>query len=349
MAKAPRKTKSVSKTCEGLMNALRFISVAQKPEDDVPFKVNCILHNGWAMAFNGTITAGHPIEETLDVAPNTYKLIAALERTTKDVSITELEGRLSIRSGAFSAFVPCWHEGMPALAPDPALCGISDVLRDGFNQVAAITVDNDKKRIVECSILLRENSMVSTDGCLMLEFWHNHSLPTMVLPKAFVTAILNTDKKLKAFGYGQKEVEVNGERKMIGVSCTFHFEDDSYIKTQLYDEGWPSVDIILNKPSKPEPLPAGFYEALRNIKPFSEGKDLQKTVYFVDGALQSHRDKQDGAVCEVAGVKHGPAFNIKRLERIEHCMETVDFYSSSAAFFFSKDGLTRGCLAGVSI
>lgn len=336
MAKAPRKTKSINKTCEGLINALRFISVAQKPEDDAPYKIHCILHNGMAMAFNGTITAGAKIEESLEIAPNTYKLIAALERTTKDVSITELDGRLSIRSGAFSAFVPCWHEDMPALTPDPALCGISDVLRAGFETISMFTVDNDKRKVVECSILLRENSMVATDTAVMLEFWHSHSLPTIVLPKAFVTAILNTDKKLKAFGYSEN-------------SCTFYYEDDSWIKTQLYDEAWPNVDVILNKPSKPEPLPAGFYDALRNIKPFSEGKDLQKTVYFVDGALQSHRDKCDGAVCEVPCVKHGPAFNIKRLERIEHCVKTVDFYSSSAAFFFSKDGLTRGCIMGVSV
>lgn len=334
MTKAPRK-KSVSKTCEGLINALRFISVAQKPEDDAPYKTHCILHNGWAMAFNGTITVSSKIEETLEIAPQTYKLIAALERTTKDVSITELEGRLSIKSGSFSCFVPCWHEGMPALSPDPPLCGISDVLRTGFEMISGFTVDNDKKRIVECSILLRENSMVATDTAVMLEYWTGLSLPTLILPKAFITAILNTDKKLKAFGYSE-------------ASCTFYFEDDSWIKTQTYAESWPNVDVILNKPSKPEPLPAGFYDALRNIKPFSEGKDLQKTVYFVDGALQSHRDKQDGAVCEVPGVKHGPAFNIKRLERIEHCVETVDFYSSSAAFFFSKDGLTRGVLGGVS-
>jgi hypothetical protein len=177
--------------------------------------------------------------------------------------------------------------------------------------------------------------MVATDTAVMLEFWHGISLPTLILPKALVTVILNTDKKLKQFGYSEN-------------SCTFYYEDDSWIKTQTYAEPWPNVDVILNKPSKPEPLPVGFYDALRNIKPFSEGKDLQKTVYFVDGALQSHRDKCDGAVCEVPGVRHGPAFNIKRLERIEHCVELVDFYSSSAAFFFSKCGKIRGCLMGVS-
>lgn len=336
MAKAPRKTKSVSKTCEGLINALHFISVAQKPEDDVYYKTHCILHNGMAMGYNGTITAGAKIEETLEVVPNTYKLIAALERTTKDVSITELEGKLSIRSGAFSCFVPCWHEAMPALTPDPPLCDISDVLKIGFDMISGFTIDNDKRKIVECSMLLRENSMFATDTAVILEFWHGLSLPTIVLPKIAVSAILNSDKKLKQLGVSSN-------------SCTFWFEDNSWIKTQLYDEAWPDIDRVLNKPCNPEPLPEGFYNALRTIKPFAAGKDAEKTVHFMNGALQSHRNKDEGACCEAVGVKHGPAFNIKRLERIEHCVDTIDFYSSSTAFFFSKCGKVRGALAGVRV
>src|ERR1035437_3519956 len=298
---AKRKTKS--KSSEGLINALRFISVAQKAEGNSPFHSHCILHNGFAMAYNGTITAGAKIEKTLEIAPHTYKLIAALERTTKDISITELEGKLSVRSGGFQAHVHCWHESMPSLAPDPASWPITDVLRENLEMISAISVDNDKKRIVECSILLRENSAFASDGSVLLEAWHGLNLPECILPKAFV-------------------------------------------KTQIYSETWPDINVILNKPSKPEPLPKGFYEALRNIEPFSNGKEAEKTVYFVDGALQSHRDKNEGATCE-CNVKHGPAFNIKRLKRIEHCVETVDFYSHNVAFFFGNG--VRGALCGVRV
>ena len=333
MAKKPTK----SKTSEGLLAALNFISVAQvKAESDLPWKNHCILHNKEALAYDGILTAGCKITEELEIAPHTYKLIAALERTTKDVSITELEGKLSVKSGPFQAHVPCWHEGMPSLTPDPPLCGITDVLRTGFDMISGFTVDNDKKKIVETSLLLQANSIVATDSAVMLEYWHGINLPTCVLPKIFVSAIMNIKKPLKAFGYS-------------GNSCTFWFEDDSWLKTQLYEEQWPDVSLILNKECKPEPLPAGFYEALKNIEPFSEGKEAEKVVFFYDDCLQSHRDKSQGAVCEVPGVKHGPAFNIKRLKRIEHCIETVDFYSHNATFFFSKDGLTRGAIMGVRV
>jgi len=328
----PRKTKS--KTSEGLIAALSFISVAQKKEDDTAFKTHCVLHNNWALAYDGILTAGAKIEESLEICPQTYKLIAALERTTKDVSITELEGRLSIKSGSFSCFVPCWHEGMPALAPDPPLCAISDVLRDRLEQISGFTVDNDKKRIVECSILVRENSVFASDGAILLEGWHGLNLPTCILPKAFVTAIINTKKKLTKFGRSEN-------------SCTIYFEDESFIRTQLFEESWPEINLILNKECRPEPLPKGFYEALKNIEPFSNGKETEKSVYFFDGMLQSHRDKSEGACCEVPGIKHGPAFNIKRLKRIEHCIESVDFYSHNVMFFFGNG--VRGALAGVRV
>jgi len=329
MAKQPKKSKSK----EGLIAALQFISVAQKNEGDRPYETHCILHNNTAMAFNGILTAGCKITEELNICPHTYKLIAALERTTKDISITELEGRLSVKSGAFSAFVPCWHEGIPSLAPDPPLAAISDSLKSGFEMISGFTVDNDKKKIVECSILLQANSMIATDGACMLEFWHGIDLPVCILPKTFVSAVMNTKKALKAFGYS-------------GNSCTFWFEDDSWIKSQLYSEEWPDISKIF-KDCNPEPLPAGFYDALRNIEPFSLGKEAEKVVYFYDGQLQSHRDKSEGAICEVPGIKHGPAFNIKRLKRIEHCIQTVDFYSSNCAFFFGAG--VRGALMGVRV
>lgn len=326
------KRTSKSKTSEGLISALNFISVAQKKEDDIAYKTHCILHNNQALAYDGILTAGCKIEESLEICPQTYKLIAALERTTKDVSITELEGRLSIKSGAFSCFVPCWHEGMPSLEPDPASWPISDVLRTGFETISMFTVDKEKGKIVEFSLLIQGNSMVATDGAIVLEYWHGLNLPTMTIPKTFVSAVMNCKKPLKSFGYGKN-------------SCTFWFEDNSFIKTQLYDESWPDVSIILNKPCKPELLPERFYDALRTIEPFADGKDAEKVVYFNEGALQSHRDASQGATCECKEIKHGPAFNIKRLKRIEHCIKTVDFYTHNVTFFFGDN--LRGGLAGV--
>lgn len=329
-----RKSKSKSATSQALIAALNFISVAQKNEADAPYKSHCILHEHKAMAFDGILTVGCKIEEDLSVCPHTLRLIDALERTTKEVSITELDGKLSIKSGGFSAFVPCWHEDMPALAPDPASWPIDDRLKIGFDMISGFTVDNDKRKIVETSMLLQANSMIATDSAVMLEFWHGIDLPTMTIPKTFISAVMNCKKKLVSFGYS-----VN--------SCTFWFEDESWIKTQLYEEKWPDVGLILNRPCKPEPLPKGFYDALRDIEPFSNGKEAEKVVYFNNNALQSHRDKVEGAVCEVRGIQHGPAFNIKRLKRIEHCVDTVDFYSHDVMYFFGNG--VRGALAGVRV
>lgn len=328
---AKRKLKT---SASQLLNAINFISVAQSnKEDPIPYKNHCILKNGNAAAYDGILTAGCKIEETLEICPQTFKLIAALERCDKDVSITELQGRLSVKSGAFSAFVPCWSESMPSLSPDPPCGQISEALRTGFQMIAHLAVENGKT-IVQESLLLRPGSMVATDRALILEYWHGIDLPTVVLPKSFVSAILSIPKTLTKFGYS-------------GNSITFYFEDESWIKTQLYEEEWPDINLILNIESKPEPISESFYTALHSISSFSDGKKTEQKVYFGEGCLQSHRDKEQGASYEVEGLKFGPAFGVEKLKRIEKCIQTVDFYSHSTMFFFGLNGLVRGALAGV--
>lgn len=327
--------KKIKSKQEGLLAALYFISLAQVKESEQLYKSHCILHNNQALSYSGVLTIGHKIEETFEICPNTYKFISALENCEKELSITEMEGKLSIKSGKFTATVPCWHEAMPKLEPDLPICEINNSLREGFELISDFTTDNDKKRIVECSILLKANSMIATDGVIMLEYWHGINLPEIVLPKVFISAIMNTNKNITHFGYSKN-------------TCTFWFEDKSWIKTQLYDEEWPDVTKILNVATNAEELPKGFFEALNKIHSFSEGKETEKKVFFGKDKLQSHRNEIEGASCEVFGIKPGAGFNIKRLKRVEKCIKTVDFYTHSAMYFFNNDKKVRGCLMGVS-
>lgn len=319
-------------TAKSLLNALNFISVAQtEKESPNAYENHCVLSDGYATAYNGIITAGCKIEEAFSICPHTYKLIHALEHCQKDISITELAGRLSVKSGAFSAFVPCWEGDRPLVTPD-APCGqISDALKVGFETIGYLAVENGKT-VAQASILLRNGSMVATDRFLIMEYWHGLSMPKIVLPKLFISAIVSIPKKLVQFGFSDNSV-------------TFYFEDSSWVKTQLFEEEWPDVDPILNIASKQEPLPADFYTALSTIASFSSGKKGEQKVYFMDGKMQTHRDEKEGASYEVEGLKMGPAFGIERLKRIEKYIKTADFYSHSTMFFFGDN--LRGCLTGV--
>ena len=253
-----------------------------------------------------------------------------MQRCGKELAITQQEGKLSIKSGPFSGVVDCMLDLPPSTVPDPPVAAISDTLRQGFEQIAHISIEN-AKTVVLSSILLRSGSMVSTDAVLILEYWHGFNLPTVVLPKSFVAAVMEIKKPIVSFGFSKH-------------SCTIWFDDNAWIKTQLYDEPWPDVDRILNKESNPLPLAENFFEGLAAIESFSDGKRGERKVYFGNGMLQSHRDNTEGATFEVVGIPFGPCFGIERLKRIKNVVKSVDFLTSPCYIF--GDNL-RGALMGI--
>jgi hypothetical protein len=324
--------KSKSPTSAALIEALKFVSLAQK-KDGNPFQTHCLIANQTIVAYDGVLTAGVKIEEDLSVCVNTLKLIDALERCNKTVSITQVDmARLKVASGAFSAFVPCYHEDMPLLVPDSPICDIDDRLKTGFDMIAHLSDDKEQK-VVLSSILLKSGSMCSTDGACLLEYWHGIDLPELILPTSFISAIMKVKAPLAKFGYS-------------GNSITFWYENGAWIKTQVYDEEWPPLDHILNQETKPLPLQKGFFEGVMALEAFAEGKEAAKVIYFYENELRTSRTEGEGATYQVEGLPFGPAFSIKKLKRIQHCVKSVDWFSSTGAYFFGDN--LRGVLMGVA-
>ena len=314
----------------GLVNALKFISVAQKDQGQLS-ETHCVLSNNYAIAFNGVIAAGHRIDEDLSACPQTNKLIAALERCGESLSITQLDGeRLSIKSEKFKAVVPCAGTAqIQTTQPDYPCATINDKLKEGFSVVSQLVKDTGPS-VVEASLLLQAGSMVSTNRHVMLEYWHGIDLPpNMAIPKASAIAVAKTTKPLVKLGFCERSV-------------TFWFEDDSWIKTQQYAEPWPDVAKVLNVASNPWPIPPTFFHGLDAVSPFcDEGK-----LYFLKNKLCSHDVENVGASYEVDGIPEGPVFNPKYLKLCEPYMQKVDFIGrNGVAYFFGEN--VRGAICGI--
>ena len=327
MAK-PRKQKETS----SLLKALNFVAKAQK-EVGTPLQTHCYIQNNFVTATDGILTAGHAIEEDLVCCPHTYRLLNAISHCGQQLSITQLENtRLSIKSGKFNAFVPCLPEPVTIITPDVYCGAISDVIREGFSRIQHLAIDG-AERAVLASVLLTANTMASTSGFVILEFWHGIDLPALVLPKPFVQAICNTDKKIVGFGFSQS-------------SCTFWFEDQSWIKTQLYADPWPDISQVLNVETKPEPLAKGFYDALRVVEDFAEEGKEKGSVYFSEAGMRTGKDDTDGASYAFKGLPVGMGFKIKQLKQVENAMEQVWFdIKGGKAYFFGV--MVRGCIMAV--
>ena len=332
-AKRARKPKEPNSGAASLIEALKFVALAQQKEG-APYQTHCIINGGRVGAFNGIFATGHLIEDDLSACPHTVKLLDALGKCGANLAITQLDsGRLSIKSDRFKALVPCVpFESLGFIEPDPPIASIDDRLKIGFDMVAPLLNESAQKAMLAAA-LLQSNSIVGTNGSLLIEFWHGIDLPPgLLIPKATMTAISKTGKKLSKFGYSAN-------------SATFFFEDNSFIKSQLYSESYPDYTMLFHDNCNPWPLPEGFFEGIEKLNSLSD----DKTVYFTNGSLAvKDAQKNESGSFEVQGLQDGLAFNMEYLLIAKPVFKKVDFEvspGSTKAAFFGEN--VRGLLMGI--
>lgn len=330
-AKRARKPKEQNSGAASLIEALKFVGLAQQKEG-TPTQTHCIINGGRMMAFNGIFATGHLVEDDLSACPHTTRLLDALGKCGANLSITQLDsGRLSIKSDRFKAFVPCIpFDQLTAVEPDAPCATIDDRLKVGFDLVAPILSETAQKAMF-AGALLQAGSIVGTNGHVLVECWHGIDLPPgLLIPKAALQALVKTPKKLAKFGFSPN-------------SATFFFDDDSFIKTQLYSEPYPDYARIFPADVNPWPLPEGFFEAVRKIQSLSD----DKIVYFdASGLTVKDAQKNQSGAYEMQGLKQGLAFNMEYLSIVESVFKQVDFESEPGKAVFFGDN-ARGALMGI--
>jgi hypothetical protein len=309
MARQPRSAKTENKS--KLLDALQFCSVVSE-KVGAPFETHIGLRNKWAVAFNGIVAAGAPIDEDIVVHSHNLLLIEALSKCEESYSLTQLaNGRLSIRSGKFKAEVPCLDPAlMQEASPDPFIVGIDNKFRDAVEAVGVLASEN-AQHVLTASVLMNGASVISTNRVMIMEHWHGLDLPPNIpLPKEFVKALVSVKKNLTGFGFSN-------------CSATFYFEDGCWLRTQLYAEAWPDVSRILELKANLWTIDANFFKALSAVAPFSENGQ----VYSDTNLLMSHAEN-NGASYEVAGLPKGFVYPIKQLLMLKPFVKTIDYMAN---------------------
>lgn len=315
-----------------LVQALNFVALAQKPTG-APYQTHVCLRNNMAVAFDGVLAAGHKIEEDIDACPQTLQLVAALKKCGQTLAVTQLDnGKLSVRSGKFRAYIPCSVDAvMTNVVPDPAIGVLTNEVKKALLAVSPLIVENSQ-HVLTASANLKSMTVMSTNRHVFIEYWHGVDLPPgLILPKLFINALEKIDKNLVSFGYTPD------------TSFTVYFEDGSWLRTQLYNEKWPSCEHIMDRPHPClMSLPAGFYEALDAIIPFA----ADSHVRLRDGALHTHEGEREGAIYEVEGLRANVTLNSKYLKLIEGAVKTIDFVGHDGISIFYGDNV-RGAIAHI--
>lgn len=325
MSKQPRKKDTPS---NALLEALKFLSIVTK-EVGSSNETHIILANKTASAFNGVLSAGVAIQEELFACPHNHLIIKALSKSRDNISITQLDSKnLSIKSNKFKAIIPCLDITLlQTTIPDQPIAEINDSFKEGLS-IVGILANENAQSVVAASILMNCNTLIATDRLVIIEYWHGIDLPSgLALPKALVTALGKCQKKLVKFGFSKH-------------SATFWFEDNSWIKTQLYNEPWPNISSILDRPANPLPISPDLWAALDAVADFSP----DGLVHTRDRLLCSHADLNAGASYEATGLPPGLTLSAKQLSFIRPWVKRIDWNAGNVILAYGNN--CRAAIAG---
>lgn len=328
------KTKTKRQEESALLKAFKFVSFCQSDSGN-EMQTHSIVGNNSIVAFNGVLAMGQTIAEDLDACPHTDKMRLALAQCGDSFAITQLaQNCLLVRSGEFEAFVPCCERArLPEVKPDAPVAPVSDALKDALRIVAPLA--NEKAaHVVMAAIQLHSGSVAATNNSVVLEAWHGHDLPNnLLIPKSAALAVIKCGRKLTQFGLSDNTV-------------TFWFEDRSWIRTQLYREGYSNIRTVFDfdGPNYTQLTPE-FFKAFKKVAPFSE----DGFVYCWKGTIGSHHPHATSnaggkLTLEVSGLTSDQQYRIADLKLLVDYMTNINDTHRCLTLFNNPEFKVRGAV-----
>jgi hypothetical protein len=305
-----------------LLEAIKFVSLVQtKGLSDIAS--HCRLMPYAVIASNGVVSAGISTDLDVEACPHTDTLRLTLESSSRQCAIVLMDSRLIIRSGDFQGFVPCCESSkLPQVNPDAVVTEISEKLTHAL--ALALPVASEKATyLLNAAIQVRDGAVLATDNSVLIEAWHGHDLPTMLIPRPAAAAIVKCKRKLTGFGYS-------------GDTATFWFGNNAWIKTMLFKDAIPDVTKHINQQVDLNDVPVGYFEAIKLVAPFSGDGRILISGSFVS----SHVDFNVGGKVERLEVEL-PAriYNHKQLKIVSAFAKTMDITSHDRCSFYYGEGV----------
>lgn len=316
-----------------LLTALRFIEVAQR-DDGVPYQTHCWFANGYVNAFDGILAAGFPVSGGMPLGcPHTKKLIAALSKVRGAYGLTMLDNhQLSVSTDKLKVAVPCLSPiDLDRVVCDPPNYTLTDKFKEAA-ELAGMFVKEGAQSVLGASVVTRDYSLFGTDTIALVEAYHGCHMPAgLMIPKAFISAMLKVPAALTHFGFCEQ-------------SLTVHFENGGWLRTQLYIEQPPKLDTILSTfaESKTVPIPVELRAGLEAVLPHAEGN----RVILLENEIRTSLDENVGAVYRCDGLPFNVPINGGLLRTMTGVFDSADFVThKNYVVFTDSEKQVRGILA----
>lgn len=318
-----------------MLSQLKFVQGAVAKKDLLPAMTHFRIERGTVRSYNGTLAISSPIALDIQCCPKAKQLIKAIEacHEATTISVTPT-GRLSVRSGKFSAIIDTIQGETPHVEPAGDHVQFDGaVLLEAF-KVLEPFIGTDASRPWGMGVLLDAGSAYATNNTCLVQFWVGAAFPLRVnVPRAAVEEVLRVGEPPT---HGQVTAD----------SITFHYTDGRWIRSQLLDTQWPLdlISSLLDRPSNPMPLPADFFSGLATIKAMADGASR---VYMTQGALRTNLDPNEGAAYELDLPGEG-LYNLNMMALLESVVTTIDLspYPGPALFFGQN---LRGAIVGMKM
>jgi DNA polymerase III sliding clamp (beta) subunit (PCNA family) len=317
-----------------MLAELKFVQGGIAKKDFEEALTHFKISNGIIKSYNGRVALSTPIALNLDITPKAVPFMKAIAACNDTVQLHMTPaGRLSIKSGPFKVFVECLdNAAFPDVEPEGDIIPVSGDFMKAIRAIAPFIAD-DASREWARGILFRGTSAYATNNIIIVQYWLGHTFPVEVnVPKTAIAELIRIN-------------EEPTHLQVTATSITFHFTGNRWLRTQTFNNVWPDVNKVLDRPSNQVKFPEDFFAGLAILKPFM---DKLERVFFEDGKMSTHaNDVEEGAVMMATGLPATGIFNLVQLTSLEGLIDSIDLTQYPAPCLFYGGDRIRGAMVGI--
>jgi hypothetical protein len=320
-----------------MLDALKFVKGAVAKKDFRPELTHFRITEGRITGYNGQMALSSPIDLDLEASPHAQTFFHAIGACRGDATALTMtpNGRLTVKSGNFRAYVECIDDVFFHASP------AGDRFEAGGDLLPALKalfplISDDASRPWAMGLLLQGESAFATNNVVLVQYWTGLAMPTLNVPRFAIQELLRVGKEPIAL-------------QTDGNTLTFHFDDGRWFLTNLFTAEWPS-EIVTNILSVEQELiaaPPGFFDAVEELAAFVESDS--HALYLLGDRISTSQHEGDGAEIMLDGLpEQAFAFGVKHLRLLGPIVDTINLSAFPDPTKFQGNRL-RGAILGMSI
>lgn len=238
-----------------MLEELERVKGAVSSKDLLPVLTHFHIYDGRIQGGNGFVTIDAPCSLRWNVTVPADRLIAALSACKVEPVLSVSPTRLSVKAGAFSAWVPLLpQDEYPRGEATSGVTHTCSSLRETIKKCYDF-IGTDASRPWGRALLLRDGFAWATMNTALIRVPQPWPCEVEV-PVFALDELLRMPDDPDGFAADEN-------------SITFFYKDGAWLRSQLFSSHWPDVSGLARLMDvECEPLPAGLAEAVSHLLPF---------------------------------------------------------------------------------